>query len=90
MKIERPFNVIPGQLYQVQRKQTRESKASIEVQGDKLEISNEAKKIKEFAKKTSSLPDLRSDVVDSLKQKIHKGEYYVSSEDIARSMIENI
>ncbi len=90
MKINRPLNVNPGQLYQSQQKQAKESKAAKGSQGDKIEISNEAKKIKELVKKTSSLPDIRSNVVDDLKQRMDNGEYKVSSEDIAKSMLENI
>lgn len=90
MKINRPLNINPGQLYQSQQKQAKESKISRGVQGDKIEISSEAKKIKELVKKTNSLPDIRNDVVDGLKQRIDKGEYKVASEDIAKSMLENI
>lgn len=90
MKINRPLNINPGQLYQSQQKQAKESKISRGIQADKIEISSEAKKIKEFVKKTSSLPDIRSDVVEGLKQKIDKGQYKVTSEDIAKSMLENI
>ncbi|MBS3969665.1 MAG: flagellar biosynthesis anti-sigma factor FlgM [Clostridia bacterium] len=91
MKINRPLSINPGQLYQSQQqKQAKESKTSRGVQGDKIEISSEAKKIKELVKKTNSLPDIRNDVVDGLKQRIDKGEYKVTSEDIAKSMLENI
>ncbi|WP_028307528.1 flagellar biosynthesis anti-sigma factor FlgM [Desulfitibacter alkalitolerans] len=90
MKINRPSNITPGQLYQSQQKQAKESKAAKGTQGDKIEISTEAKRIKELVRKTISLPDIRNNVVDGLKQKIDKGEYKVSSEDIVKGMLENI
>ena len=90
MKINRPLNVNPGQLYQSQQKAAKEIKAAKGTQGDKIGISKEAKKIKELVKKTTSLPDIRSGVVDDLKQKIDQGDYKVTSEDIAKSMLENI
>ncbi len=90
MKINKPYSINPGQLYQTQQKRAKEIKNIKNPQNDKVEISNEAKKIKELAKKTMSLPDIRHDKVDELKSQIEKDQYTVTPEQIVKSMLENI
>ncbi len=90
MKINKPYSINPGQLYQTQQKQAKELKNIKKPQSDKVEISNEAKKIKELVKKTVSLPDIRQNKVDELKSLIDNDQYVVTPEQIAKSILENI
>lgn len=90
MKINSPFSINPGQIYQSQQKKIKENKNFRTTHHDKVEISNEAKKIKELVKKTTNLPDIRQDKVNAIKEQIDSGNYKVTPEQIAKGIIENI
>lgn len=48
-----------------------------------VEISSKAQEIQRVTKQVQSLPDVREDLVQSLKERIENGTYSVSGADIA-------
>jgi len=57
---------------------------------DTCEISEEAKKLYELAKKAvDEVPDIREDKVNDIKKRIEDGTYDVTAEDLANKLIKN-
>jgi len=55
--------------------------------GDSLILSPEARELNLIQQKLSQVPEVRSDLVEKLKDSIAKGEYNVTSEQVARRML---
>lgn len=53
----------------------------------KIEISASAQEIQQVKSRVDALPDVREDLVSSLKASIESGNYRVSNEDIADLMV---
>lgn len=90
MKIKGSSPINPGQLYKVQQKKIKQLEEQTKVVKDRIEISPQAQKIKEFTRKTIALPDIRKEQVEGIMKKIDDGEYNINAEQIAKSMLENI
>ena len=55
--------------------------------GDSLILSPEARELNLIQQKLSQVPEVRSDLVEKLKDSIAKGEYNVTSEQVAHRML---
>ena len=55
--------------------------------GDSLLLSPEAKELNKIRHNISQLPEVRSELVEKIKDSIAKGEYQVSSEQVAHKML---
>ncbi|MCF8009846.1 MAG: flagellar biosynthesis anti-sigma factor FlgM [Clostridiales bacterium] len=56
-------------------------------QGDRLELSNEAKEIRAYLEKMKEQTGVREKLVESIKTKVDNGTYKPSSEKIAEGII---
>ena len=56
---------------------------------DAFTPSKEAQSFSEMLNKLKSTPDVREDRVSELQQKISSGQYFVSAQDIAASLLTN-
>ncbi len=54
---------------------------------DEISFSSKAKEISSLIKKAKSLPEVREEVVTSLKAKIESGEYHVDASEIAKAIL---
>jgi|MudIll2142460700_1097286.scaffolds.fasta_scaffold909926_1 negative regulator of flagellin synthesis FlgM len=57
---------------------------------DKVEISENGKKVAELMAQVNQVPDVRAEKVKALKEAVEAGTYRVSSLDIARKMLEEL
>ncbi|HHT49382.1 MAG TPA: flagellar biosynthesis anti-sigma factor FlgM [Firmicutes bacterium] len=55
--------------------------------GDSLLLSPEAREMQLIQSNIAQTPEVRSDLVDKLKESIAKGEYKVTSEQVAHRML---
>ncbi len=55
--------------------------------GDQIEISNQARELNKYCAVLKSLPEVREEKVQDLKQRIKNGSYQPSPEKIADGMI---
>lgn len=92
MRINGAGGIDPIKAYQAQQKAkgaTTGIKAG-EVRGDTLEISPEAKKIQSYLARLEKTPEVREDLVASLKKQIAEGAYNTDAKKIASGIIEEI
>ena len=54
--------------------------------GDRVDISSEAKEMQKLVRETLELEDVRPEKVEDLKNRIHKGQYNVSSKKLADAL----
>ena len=59
-----------------------------EVQGDKVELSSLAKDVSKARAEVDRTPDIRTEKVESLKEKVHSGEYKVDPDKVAQKMVD--
>jgi negative regulator of flagellin synthesis FlgM len=57
---------------------------------EQIAISSKAKDIQKATEAVSTAPDIRTEKVERIKNEIAKGDYRVSSEDLAEKVLENI
>jgi len=69
------------------KKAEANKKASGQSGGDTFEISPEAKKIQSYLTRLEKLPEVREDLVSSLKKQIEEGSYRPDSERIASGIL---
>ncbi|NLW55559.1 MAG: flagellar biosynthesis anti-sigma factor FlgM [Firmicutes bacterium] len=69
-----------------QKNRTVPSTESIR-RGDSLLLSPEARELNLVQQKLSQVPEVRSDLVEKIKDSIAKGEYNVTSEQVAHRML---
>lgn len=55
--------------------------------GDSLEISPRARELSNIQKTITNLPEIRTDLVENIKNAVEKGEYKVSSREVAQKML---
>lgn len=55
--------------------------------GERVAISQEARELVELLKKVKDLPEVRTELVQRLREEIEKGTYQVSGKDVATKMI---
>lgn len=58
-----------------------------EQRGDSVEISPRARELSNIQKTITGLPEVRADLVESIKNAVEKGEYKVSSKEVAQKML---
>lgn len=59
-------------------------------QKDQIQLSEKAQDFKTILKTVRESQDIRSDKVESIKERMQSGEYKVSSSDIAEKMLKDI
>ena len=57
---------------------------------EQIAISSKAKDIQKATEAVNTAPDIRTEKVERIKNEIAKGDYRVSSEDLAEKFLENI
>lgn len=57
---------------------------------DKVELSSGSRDVQKMQEILAETPPIRTELVESLKQQIEKGEYQVDSRDIADKMMETL
>ena len=57
---------------------------------EQIAISSKAKDIQKATEVVNAAPDIRTEKVERIKNEIAKGDYHVSSEDLAGKVLENI
>lgn len=57
---------------------------------EQIAISSKAKDIQKATEVANAAPDIRTEKVERIKNETAKGEYRVSSEDLAEKVLENI
>ena len=57
---------------------------------EQIAISSKAKDIQKATEVVNAAPDIRTEKVERIKNEIAKGDYHVSSEDLAEKVLENI
>ena len=57
---------------------------------EQIAISSKAKDIQKATEVANAAPDIRTEKVERIKNEIAKGDYRVSSEDLAEKVLENI
>ena len=57
---------------------------------EQIAISSKAKDIQKATEAVNTAPDIRTEKVERIKNEIAKGDYRVSSEDLADKALENI
>lgn len=84
---------IPGsigklyQSYQIQAEQTEKRSGSGMVEQDKLQLSEQAKKIHELIKETKDLPEIREEKIARIKEQIINNTYDISPAKVAAKML---
>jgi negative regulator of flagellin synthesis FlgM len=77
------------QVYGTQKAAKYDSKnTSVSKFADQLQLSQEAHDAAVAQKAVSATPDVREDLVNSLKERIDNGTYEVSAEDFASKILE--
>lgn len=89
MKVYGTGGIDPIRAYnnQVKRKKA-ETRRDAAPQADSLEISREAREIQFYKNALARLPDVREELVESLKQRIESGTYRPDAEKIAAGILE--
>ena len=90
MKINGTGGIDPTKAYTAQLKKENtevKNKADGQVHGDTLEISKEARKIQNYKGMLAEIPEVREDLVASLKQRIKDGSYQPDTEKIAAALV---
>ena len=54
---------------------------------DQLEISEQGRQLQAMLQRVNSLPDVRSELVNEIRQKLASGDYVMHSEKIAEGLI---
>lgn len=92
MRINGAGGIDPIKAYQAQQKakSANMEKKSGEVRGDTLELSPEAKKIQSYLARLEKTPEVREDLVASLKKQIAEGTYSPDAKKIASGIIEEV
>jgi negative regulator of flagellin synthesis FlgM len=94
---------IPGNDFRIKRKTVQDrikvgdNKSVAKSQGasstsgtEQIAISSKAKDIQKATEVANTAPDIRTEKVERIKNEIAKGDYRVSSEDLAEKVLENI
>lgn len=83
------YNAV-NQIYQTNAAAKMQTTAKKTSENDKFEISSEAKTYQTAKAAVKDAPDVRPDKVAEMKAKMQSGTYYVSSEDIAEKMMNQV
>jgi negative regulator of flagellin synthesis FlgM len=95
---------IPGNNYRVKNKTIQDSVkvggktvtgksqgvASSSSSSEQIAISSKAKNIQKASEVVNAAPDIRTEKVDRVKDQIANGNYHISSEQLAKKVLENI
>ncbi|OPY58797.1 MAG: Anti-sigma-28 factor, FlgM [Pelotomaculum sp. PtaU1.Bin035] len=89
MKINGTGGIDTIKVYSAQLKKAEANKkASDQAWGDTFEISPEAKKIQSYLTRLEKSPEVRDDLVASLKKQIEEGTYRPDSKRIASGILQ--
>jgi negative regulator of flagellin synthesis FlgM len=75
---------------QYQKMQQNDNTENKKVQNDKMQISDKAKDIIQSKKELQKRPEVRTEKVATLKERIENGSYKVDSEKIAAKILKNL
>jgi negative regulator of flagellin synthesis FlgM len=75
---------------QYQKMQQNDNTENKKVQNDKMQISDRAKDIIQSKKELQKRPEVRTEKVAALKERIENGSYKVDSEKIAAKILKNL
>ncbi len=92
MKIIRQGSINPFEAYQKQQSQIKKagnlgSQETSVSKGDILELSSDIRKIEEYTKKIKSLPEVRENLVQEIREQMRAGTYYIPPEKIAENLL---
>lgn len=90
MKINNSFSKNVGNIYQKQQNNIPNRKKETlnnTIKKDSLELSSEAKKIKELVSKVKEMPDVRKEKIEDLKARIKSNNYNIPLEEVALKML---
>lgn len=73
-----------------EQEKLRQSKSKSIEQVDRVEISSRGKELQLYRSRLKELPDVRQDLVDSLKRRLEEGSYYPDAKKIAEAMIREV
>ena len=62
---------------------------SVAREGDRVELSREARRIAELRKAVAELPDVRESRVAELREALRRGTYQVDSRELARAILKD-
>ncbi len=89
MRIDKNLNVQRAmKLYDNKNSKKWEAKKSSKESGDKLELSSKAQEFKVAMGKLKELDEVREHKVKEIKSRIDSGNYNVSSEDLAKKIVD--
>jgi flagellar biosynthesis anti-sigma factor FlgM len=87
MKITGQPPVNPFKIYQAS--QIREEKKEIRpVTGDKVELSEQAQKVRELTRALGEMPEIREPLVTEIKKQLAEQTYRVAPEKLAQKMVD--
>ena len=75
---------------QYEKMQQNDNNENKKVQNDKMQISERAKDIIQSKKELENRPEVRTEKVAALKEKLLNGSYKVDSEKIAAKILKNL
>lgn len=55
---------------------------------DRVEVSGDARRVSELARKAAALPEVRQDKIDSIREAVEEGTYEVRPRHLARAILE--
>lgn len=90
MKIDNNNMNIAKIVSQYQKMQQNDNTENKKVQNDKMQISDRAKDIIQSKKELQKRPEVRTEKVAALKERIENGSYKVDSEKIAAKILKNL
>lgn len=75
------------QTYQTQNEPTSKKTGGNTVEQDRLQLSEQGKKIHDLIKKTKDLPEIREEKIAKIKDEIANNTYQVSAQQLADKML---
>ncbi|HBM81527.1 MAG TPA: flagellar biosynthesis anti-sigma factor FlgM [Clostridiaceae bacterium] len=90
MKVTRDNGIRAVEIYAENKLKPVHERGTISKKGDTIEISKEGKEIAKYVSIVKNISDIRVQKIEDLKQKIESGKYDVSSEDIAKKIVNAI
>lgn len=92
LKITRQGSINPFEIYQRQQGQIKKAEtsgfsATNISKEDTLELSTDVKKIGEYTKKLTDLPEIRESLVREIKEQMQAGTYSIFPEQLAESLL---
>jgi negative regulator of flagellin synthesis FlgM len=90
MKVSGNNNINVLKIYSDNQSKTAGRNDKPERKYDTVEISKEGMEIAKYAEAYSGVPDMRIEKIEEIKSRIQNGSYKVSSEELAKKILESI